>query len=306
MPVIHSLYREAGRVRIDHVRCLRCGDCCRICPADVLTLESGQVGVRPAAPFGCIACGHCMMVCPADCIEVTGRGISREDLRSLPPEKERASVRQLAALLESRRSIRRFGSDEVDPMLLNNIVELASSAPMGIPPWDLGVVSLCGHRQVGQVADAVVEGYRGFLRLARPWLLALLRPFIGRAKYEMFRHFILPLAGSYVAARDAGRDTLFWGAPAVLIFHASPYADAVDAAIAGTYAMLAAEAQGLGSCIIGGAPPILQRNRTLCRELGIPAANRPVLALIVGHPAVRFRRGIRRHFTSVAQFGPEP
>lgn len=298
MPIMHSLYREAGRPSVDHEHCIRCGDCVRICPAEVLEVRDGRVTARNDTPFGCIACGHCMMVCPQGCLKVRGRGLDPADLRPLPAPEERATAAQFEALLRTRRSIRRFAPEEVDPLLLASIVEQAATAPMGIPPWDLGVVTLAGRPRVQAVAATAVDGYRGLLRIFRPWVLAALRPLLGKARYEQFRHFVLPLAQSYVAARDAGRDTLFWDAPAVLLFHASPYADAVDAAIAATYAMLAAEAHGLGSTLIGGAPPVLQRNSALCRSLGIPAGNRPVLALIVGHPAVRFRRSVQRHFTS--------
>lgn len=298
MPIMHSLFPESGRPKVDHARCTRCEACVRICPAEVLLRNEDRIHCRQDAPLGCIACGHCAMVCPEACITVTGRGLDPADLRPLPDPDTRASSRQLEALLFSRRSVRRFRQDDVDPSLLDQVVRAAASAPMGIPPWDIGVVCLQGRKRVQEVAAEVIEGYRKFLKIFHPWLLELLRPVIGRARYEQFRHFLLPLAGSYVAARDAGRDTLFWDAPAVLIFHASPYADAVDASIAGTYAMLSAEARGLGSTIIGGAPPLLQRNRDLCLRLGIPAGNRPVFALIVGHPAVRFLRGIQRHFTS--------
>ena len=130
-----------------------------------------------------------------------------------------------------------------------------------------------------------------------------MRPFMRRATYEQFKDFIRPLAQTYVQSRRQGRDVLFWDAPAVVLFHHSPYADVVDAMIACTYAMLAAESLGLGSTIIGGAPPILQRNRALCQRLGVPAGNTPALALIVGHPAVKFKRAVRRHFTSVSTIG---
>jgi len=49
----------------------------------------------------------------------------------------------------------------------------------------------------------------------------------------------------------------------------------------------------------GAAAPIIMRKRELCRQLGIPDGNKPAIALIVGYPAVRFRRGIVRHFSSV-------
>jgi nitroreductase/NAD-dependent dihydropyrimidine dehydrogenase PreA subunit len=297
MAIMHSLYREGGTVTIDEQLCSHCAKCAAICPAEVLGFENGHVSVKPDSPFGCIACGHCMMSCPEGAVRVTGRGISPEDLRPLPPKAQRAGADQLAALMQSRRSVRHFREEEMDPALLERMVEMAASAPMGIPPWDVGCVTVCGREKVQWLAAEVVQGYQGFLNMFKPWLLTCLRPFQGRETNEMFRHFILPLARTYVEHHRRGRDMLFYNAPAVLIFHHSPYADPVDAAIACTYAMLAAESMGLGTTIIGGAPPILQRNKRLCASLGIPKANKPSLSMIVGYPKVEFKRTIQRKFS---------
>lgn len=305
MTIVHSQYRESGKVRVDATICTRCAACARICPAETLGVVRESVVVRHDSPFGCIACGHCMMVCPAGAITVSGRGISPEHLAALPDPGRRAGVEALAALMQSRRSVRRFTDQEVDRALVEQVVALATTAPMGIPPWDIGCVMVLGRDEVRRIAAEVIAGYAGFLRLFRPWLLAAMRPFIGRARYEMFRHFVRPLAETYVRAHGEARDVLFYDAPALLIFHHSPYAAAVDASIACTYAMLAAEALGLGSTMIGGAPPILQRNTALCRRLGIPAGNTPSISLILGHPACHFRRTIRRSFSGVQVVGRE-
>ena len=82
MPVVHSLFREAGNTVIDHERCSGCEQCVTTCPAKVLNLVDGKVEQSDEG-FGCIACGHCMMVCPEECIEVTGRGMSAADLMPL-------------------------------------------------------------------------------------------------------------------------------------------------------------------------------------------------------------------------------
>lgn len=296
MPVKHSLYQNAGEVSVDPQRCLRCGQCVSICPAEVLVLEKDQVQ-QLSSGFDCIACGHCMMVCPQECIRVQGRGLSPADLRGLPTPEQRADADALSALLQSRRSVRRFTEQPVEQDLLERIIAMSASAPMGIPPWDVGVVTISGFSEVQQLADEIVAGYRGMLKVVRPRVLSLMRPFIGRVRYEQLNHFILPLAESYVHGHQQGRDKLFWNAPAVLIFHKSPYAEAADATIACTYAMLAAESLGLGSCIIGGAAPIIQRNPAICRQLSIPVNNKPAIALILGYPAVVFKRSIKRHFT---------
>ena len=299
MVVPHSQHSSAGKVEVDQDECIQCGQCAEICPADVLTMQDGRVCIRDDTPFGCIACGHCMMVCPEGNVTVTGRGMSPDDLLPLSPRQDAASADALAALMQSRRSVRRFKDRDVAPELLERVVEMASSAPMAIPPWDIGCVVVRGRDKVGELAAKLIEGYEKFLRLLRPWVLTLMRPFIRRATHDQFRDFILPLAREYVRGHREGRDVLFWQAPAVLIFHHSPYAEAADAAIACTYAMLAAESLGLGSTIIGGAPPILQRNRSLCESLGIPSGHTPSFALIVGHPATHFKRAVRRHFCHV-------
>ena len=78
---------------------------------------------------------------------------------------------------------------------------------------------------------------------------------------------------------------------------------ASEAMIACTYARLGAESLGLGTIMIGAATPIIMRKRELCRRLGNPDGNRPAIALTAGYPAVRFRRGVIRRFTSVSNFG---
>lgn len=301
MTVVNSRYREPGKVAIDEAACTQCGLCARVCPTETLQMNEGRVVIREATLLGCIACAHCMMACPSGSVTVTGRGLSPADLLALPPPEERATAPALAALMRARRSIRRFSEREVAPELLDRVIEMAASAPMGIPPWEVGCVAILGREAVGELAGGIVKGYEGFLKVVKPWLLDGLRFLLPRAKYEVFRHFILPLGQMYVKSHREGRDVLLWGAPAALIFHHSAYAESTDAAIACTYAMLAAESLGLGSTMIGGAAPMLQRDKALCRKIGIPEGHKPSITLILGHPAARFQRAVKREFSHVTR-----
>ncbi|MBN2428227.1 MAG: nitroreductase family protein [Deltaproteobacteria bacterium] len=299
MPVIHSLYREGAQVEIDDQNCSRCGSCAAICPAQALCLENGHIRLSEDSSFGCIGCGHCMAVCPKECIVVKGRGISPDDLIPLPAPAAKADADSLQALMEGRRSMRHFEEREIEPEVLDRIVAMASSAPMSIPPWDVGCVTIRSREKVRKLTAEIIRGYEGFLKTFRPWLLESMRLFIKRETYEQFKYFIRPLAEMYLASYREGRDIVFFDAPAVIIFHHSPYIDSVDTTIATTYAMLAAESLGLGSTIIGGAPPILQRNRKLCDQLDIPKQNKPATALVLGYPSITFRKALRRHFSHV-------
>ncbi|GFO55567.1 nitroreductase [Geomonas sp. Red276] len=303
MAVAHSLYREAGTVTVDHAICTNCGICAGICPVEVLRMEKGVLTVHPESNFGCIACGHCMMSCPSECIEVTGRGVSPADLFPLPPREERADGAAMAALIRSRRSVRHFTGEVPSREILEKVLSMAATGPMGIPPWDVGCVVVRGRERVQGLADEILKGYEGLLKVMRPGLLALLRLFMKKPAYEQMSGFIIPLAKAYIDGKAKGRDLLFYDAPAVIIFHHSPYVDPSETMIACTYAMLAAESLGLGSTMIGAAAPILVRNRKLCGELGIPEGNKPAIALILGYPAVAFRRGITRHFSAVSWLG---
>ena len=296
MPAIHSRYRESGKPIINEDKCTLCGKCSDICPAEILVKRSGGIEIDVNKYFGCITCGHCMMVCPHDAIEVSGRGLSIKDLREMPAKKDIASADQLAALMQSRRSVRRFTDEPVASDQLDRIIEMASTAPMGIPPWDVGCVVVNGKSKVQELADDIITGYVGLLKIMKPWLLKCMRPFIGKSKYEVFANFILPLAKIYIDSHSEGRDTLLYNAPAVMIFHHSPYTEATDAAIACTYAMLAAESLGLGTTMIGGAAPVISRNKSLCKKLGIPEGNTPSIALIIGYPKPKFLKTIRRDF----------
>jgi len=298
MAIAHSRWNEPGVPAVDRQTCAHCGQCAAICPSEVLEFKDRQVIVKES-PFGCIACGHCMMVCPSGSITVTGRGLLPGDVVDLPPRQAQASAESLAALMLARRSVRRFDEREVPGDVLDKIVEMAQTAPMGIPPWDVGCMTIRGRQRVQDLAGQVIKGYERFLRLFRPWVLSLMRPFMSKATYGQFRTFLLPLADMLVSTRRKGRDVLFYDAPAIMIFHHSPYADPADAVIACTYAMLAAESLGLGTTMIGSAAPMLQRDKAMSKTWGLPDAHKAAIVLILGYPAVTFRHAIRRRFDSV-------
>ena len=83
--------------------------------------------------------------------------------------------------MRARRSIRKFQDKPVPAELLDRIVGAAATAPMGIPPTEVGVVVLPDRERVAALAHDAAKGYAGMLRfLGRPWQLALLRPVISR------------------------------------------------------------------------------------------------------------------------------
>jgi nitroreductase len=241
-----------------------------------------------------------MLVCPRNAITVTGRGIGPGDTFPLPRRHERASPEALYKLLASRRSVREFSDRPVREASVDKILSMASTAPMGLPPSDVGVVAVMSAERVWELAGDVCGVFKKWLIFDRPLIKTLSALFMKKTDAEMMDGFIIPAVRTIVEARSRNSDYLFYHAPCVLLFHQSPYADPVDGSIACTYAMIAAEATGLGSCMIGTVSFAINREKRLKRKWGIPEENSVSLAMILGYPAFRYSRGIRRSFASVA------
>jgi ferredoxin len=299
MAVVNSRTREAARVRIDYERCLGCGACARVC-GTTLTMEGGRPRVEQGRLFGCIGCGQCAAACPADCLAVEGRTMTPADMVPLPPLEARAGFGELYGLMLARRSVRLFADREVDRETVDRVVAAASTAPVSIPPSDVNVWLLAGRAKVREFAFEFIDQLAAKKKwLFSPLVLALMRPFAGREAVEAMRDFVGPLVDSIVAARERGEDALLYGAPLVMVFQGSPYASPADPMIAATYATLAAEALGLGSCMIGTVVPFLRQNKRLAAKYGVRPNGRDGLAVVFGYPAVEYRRAVRRTFANV-------
>ncbi len=301
MGILSSHGDAPGLPIVDADTCSRCGLCAEACPVGVLSLGPGRIEVDVAMGFGCIACAHCAMVCPSESITITGRELRVDDLEPLP-EAAPSSMDQLEALFRTRRSIRTFTPDPVPGELLDRIIAAASRAPMGIPPWEVGVVAFRSRERVRELARDTAKAYGTLLTfMDRAPVRFLMRLFMKRDTFRRMDGFVLPLGREIVAAQARGEDKVLYDAPAALLFSHSPHTDAADAVIACTYAMLAAEALDLGSCMIGCLPPVLARRKDLIAKHGVPAGQTPTLVLILGRPATTFQRGVRRRFLSVTE-----
>jgi len=289
---------------INRETCQKCGRCAEVCGGEPLIFSDGEVQMNPEPMIGCLACGHCMMVCPTGSISVIGRDISREDLLEIPSSEKRATPDQLEALLLSRRSIREYRPEEVEQKLVDEIIKITSTAPMGIPPSEVGIIIFHGRNKVRMFTKDMMDSMGRLKKWFNPVLMTLARPFMKKANYDMYKNFLIPFAREMIEMHEQGEDSLHYDAPvAMLFYYAPPYADLADCDIAVTYAMIAAESMGLGSCMIGMDAPFLQYDKKLMRKFGIPEGNLPGLALILGYPVVSFKHAIRRRFSSVKYFG---
>ncbi|MBM7866283.1 4Fe-4S dicluster domain-containing protein [Heliobacterium gestii] len=305
MTVHTSRTQEPGRVVIDHDRCVRCGRCVNLCSGLVLSMvdTGGPVQIDQQRLFGCIGCGQCMAACPQGCIQVEGREISPADLLPLPPQEARTAYEPLHALLLARRSVRRFQARAVEREIVDQIIDASSTAPMGIPPSDVRLFVLDSREKVRQLSDDIAEVAKKSAWLFSPLANEVARPFISKEDYELRKGFIHPMLQFLVEAHGQGENWILYDAPLAMLFYGSPYSDPADPYIAATYAMLAGESLGLGTCMIGAAAPFIRYSDELQRKYGIEMKTAAALFVLFGYPEATYRRALRRTFAKVTFYG---
>jgi nitroreductase/NAD-dependent dihydropyrimidine dehydrogenase PreA subunit len=302
MAIPTSRTKEKAEIRIDHEKCSVCGSCVEVCKDFSLVIQNGRLTVSETPCFGCIACGHCMAICPTGAIKIHGRTLSPDDLFSLSNAGKIADYQSLQALLQRRRSIREFKDVPVEPELIQKILDAVKSAPMGLPPSDVHVLILDTKNKVNDFARDYCEFLQGVKWIVSGWFMALMRPFWGKSTDELFREFVKPLFEIFIGNMERGTNLVTYDAPLAMYFYATPYADPADPIIAATYAMLAAESLGLGTCMIGGIHPMIQNGRKARKfrqKQGIRYASREGLFVIFGHPGVKYLKGVNRTLASI-------
>ena len=202
-----------------------------------------------------------MAICPNGAIEIYGRTLSPDQLFELPPKANATNYNQLSNLLKRCRSSRDFKNKPVSEEDLNKILEAAMSAPMGLPPSDVNVMVLDGREKTRAFAEDFTRYLKSLEWYVSPLFHKTMRPFWGKANDEMFKDFIRPLFKVYIEQMDEGVNPVNYDAPLAIYFYGSSYSDPADPIITATYAMIAAESLGLGTCMLGAVHPFIQQGK---------------------------------------------
>ncbi len=301
MAIPTSRTKESAEISIDVNLCIGCGLCIEVCKGFNLFHKNGKVSCKESV-YGCIGCGHCMAICPQEAIKINGRYLIPNDLFTLPDQQENPSYEDVLNLLQRRRSIREFKAVPVGKKLIEKVIEVAQTSPMGLPPSDVNVLVFNSPEKVRQFAEDFCDYLKGIKWFVSGWFLALMRPFWGRANDELFRGFIRPTVHLYLDSMNKGINLVNYDAPVAMYFYGSPYSDPADPIVAATYAMIAAESLGLGTCMLGAVHPLIQHGKAAQKfrhKYGIRFKSKEGLFVIMGYPKVEYQKGIRRTFSSI-------
>jgi len=284
---------------VDAERCNGDGLCIQVCPQEVLELSDEMAATVEGRADACINCGQCVAVCPTEALQL--RTMPEADFERL--ERPSFGYEEFLGFLRTRRSVRLFKAKPVDRATIDKILVAAATAPMGFPPHTTEVVVIDEPAELAFLLETLVEHYDGMLEgYANPIGRAFIRLATGPEVFGELRHHVVEAATEANAAyRKDGSDQYLWGAPVLMLFHASRWGASYqeNAHLVCHHAMLAALSLGLGSTILGIVPPVVQRSKELRARYGIPADHKVLTSLILGYPKVRYRQGIRRDLAGV-------
>lgn len=293
---------ELADILIDYNKCNMCRLCLRVCKGPLYE-ENGKILIDQSRLFGCIGCGQCAAICPEEAMTVTGRTLSADDIITLPPKAERADIKQFISLCLSRRSMREFKKREVEQEVIDEILNAASTAPMGIPPSDVKVLVVKGKDKVREFSFDFIDTVNKMKWIFSPVMLKIMRLSVSKEEYEMLQSFIVPLIKFFTEMKAKGEDWVLYDAPLAMYFYGTKYADPADAVISATYAMLAAESMGLGTCMIGTIGPFIKKGaKDFKNKYGISQKHTPGLAVIFGYPAFKYHKAIKRTFADIKYY----
>jgi ferredoxin len=293
---------EKGSIKIQTELCTGCGLCVTVCKDFSLEIRNEVASESSHSVFGCIACGHCMAICPESAIQINGRHLSADDLLNLPSSMKAGSFENVFNLLLKRRSVREFEDKPVEKELIDQILSAAQTAPMGIPPSDVHVLIFDSQEKLRNFSLDFCRYLNEIKWLVSGWFLILMRPFWGRQNDKLFRQFIRPLFRIYTEGLKQDKNFVTYDAPLGIYFYGSPYCDPADPVVAATYAMIAGESCGLGTCMLGGIHPMIQNGRKagkFRKKWGIRHKSKEGVFVIFGYPSVQYKKGIKRTFAVV-------
>ncbi|MFT5697564.1 MAG: nitroreductase/NAD-dependent dihydropyrimidine dehydrogenase PreA subunit [Desulforhopalus sp.] len=281
-------------VIIDTARCSGCGLCVDVCPYKALIVREGTASYILE---DCFSCGHCQSVCPEYAIVLPGLSQPTEQFcfrdSNTKADEEILGAGPLVSLMANRRSCRNYKKKEVPLKTLEDLVQIAITAPSGTncQPW--GFIILPCRDDLFCFGILVGNYFKKLNRLAESWWLRSATGLFAGGGLARYYH------NHYESVKEAlrdwdekGEDRLFHGAQAAIIVTAKKDASCPgeDAMLASQNILLAAHSMGLGTCLIGFAVEAMRRDKVIRKKLTIPEDEEIYAVIAIGYPRISYIR----------------
>ncbi len=261
--------------KVDEDKCTQCGSCSKDCPSRIIVMDGeGFPTIAPEKEPACLRCEHCLAICPVGAISILGY----RPEESLPLKGGYPDPLQLETLIKGRRSVRRYKPENLDPALMQKLLDVAWHAPTGVNSRQVRFTVLDERAKVARLREEVMEG---LVRLDREGKLPASKTYYAKFVKVWEKHRI---------------DLIFRDAPHLLIASAPKKLSCPkeDCLIALTTFELYAQTCGVGTLWNGiAAWAIDEMLPEIRRSLGIPDDHLFGYAMLFGKPAVHYARTVQ-------------
>gem|GEM_PF-323488 len=295
-PAVTSVFRNEYRIKgdcmnwvsIDKSKCNLCGLCIVRCPS--VFEKAGDMIVAQADEESCNLCGHCISLCESQAIIH-----SELDMANFPPASEDANfeTEQFVRFIRNRRSHRHFKKKPISRADLKTLIDAVRYAPTGGNAQAVEIVVVENKDTIKRLSDYTVDFFISAGKGAQELIgqLATEKKEVPESLIRTRRY-----GKRLKAAREAGVDPIFHGAPAIIIFHAPQENVSAkdDCVIASTTLSLLARTMGIESTYIGLLVIAAGENRIIHSELQLPPGNDLLSVLIMGYPQLKYHYNVDR------------
>jgi len=252
--------------------CTGCESCVLDCPLQVLAMKNGTPAVASERADMCIHCMHCLTICPVGAVSISGFSANDcLDVKGIPDPQA------METLIRARRSTRKYKDENVEPQVMERLLQVAWQAPTGVNARGVLFTVIDDRDTMARLRDEVMD------RLEK------------QARSNSLPEHLKFFAGFVKTWREKGIDTLFRGAPHLILTSApksSPCADQ-DCVIALSYFELYAHTLGLGTVWDGLARwTFTDLMPDLPGKMGIPADHVLGYVMAFGKPDVTYPRTV--------------
>lgn len=268
--------------KIDEKKCTKCGLCAKDCAFNIIDLDNGYPRIVAEKEVGCVKCQHCLAVCPTGAVSILGKSPEQ----STPLENNFPDPNQLETLIKGRRSIRHYEDENLEPELLQRLLDVALHAPTGVNMHQVQF-SVVDDKEV--MARFREKAYAGLTRLIEGGKLPQER--------AMFANFVQ-------LWQEKGVDILFRGAPHFIVASAPRNVSTTmpDCLIALSYFELFAGSLGVGTVWDLLAKYAVEELVPELREhLGIPNDHLIGYCMAFGKPAIKHQRTVEKGTANVVR-----
>jgi len=241
------------QIKIDTDKCIGCGLCKKDCVGFDIDIKDGKAVSNGNS---CILCGHCEAICPQGAVTITGF----DDEITEFDEQVRLDPNQLLDAIKTRRTIRQFTSEKVPQEVLDMIFEAGRMAPTGANSQGTRYVLLDSKKD--ECEAVAVKMFSNLIKAGKKLT-------------------------SRLSSMEIDANFFFKKAPVVIVIFGK---DAVSASLAAENMAFMAEACGLGVLYSGFFTTCVNMSSKIRKIMGIKKKPKAVTTLVIGYPAVKYRR----------------